>query len=55
MVIVQKAVKEFISNKGMQSSGDLSSALEKEVEVLLSKAVERAKANGRKTVTVKDL
>ena len=36
-------------------ASDLAEALDKEVENLLKKACERCKANGRRTVSAKDI
>lgn len=55
MVIVQKSVKSYISSKDMQTAGDLSASLEKEVYNLLDKAIYRAKSANRKTVMKQDL
>lgn len=55
MLVVQSKVKEFISKQDMNSSGDLADALSGVVEKLLTRAIERAKANGRKTVRPEDL
>ncbi|MBI4051640.1 MAG: DUF1931 domain-containing protein [Elusimicrobia bacterium] len=41
--------------KGSNVSGDFYKALDKEVRDLISKAVSRAKSNGRKTVRPGDL
>lgn len=55
MLVVQSKVKELISKHEMNSSGDLADALSAVVEKKLARAVERAKANGRKTVRPEDL
>jgi len=55
MLVVQSKVKDVVSATGMNSSGDLAEALSVVVEKKLIKAVERAKANGRKTVRPEDL
>lgn len=55
MVIVTKAVKEYVSSKGMQTGSEIPAELEKLVYELLNRAIERAKSNGRKTITSKDL
>jgi len=36
-------------------AGDFAEALSKEVETMIKKAADRAKANGRKTITPRDL
>jgi len=55
ILVVQSKVKELISKHEMNSSGDLADALSAVVEKKLARAVERAKANGRKTVRPEDL
>jgi histone H3/H4 len=52
-LVVKAKIKEYC--KGMNCSGDLAEALSKKVALLLSDAVARAKANGRKTVQSKDV
>ncbi len=53
--VVASAVKQYVNGKGMMSSGDLSEFVSAFVEQSLHMAVERAKANGRKTVRGEDL
>ncbi len=53
--VVASKIKEYINAKGMMSAGDLSDHASKHLEMALGKAVERAKANGRKTVRGEDL
>jgi histone H3/H4 len=55
ILVVQSKVKETISKADMNSSGDLADALSAVVEKKLARAIERAKANGRKTVRPEDL
>jgi histone H3/H4 len=55
MLVVVSKVKDVISAGDMNSSGDLAEALSAVVEKKLHKAIERAKANGRKTVRPEDL
>lgn len=52
---VASAIKEFLSKNEMMCSGDLPEAISTFVEATLTKAVERAKANDRKTVRPCDL
>jgi len=54
-LLVGSKVKNYIKSKGLMSSADVLDSLNDEVHELLDKAVERAQANGRKTVQVKDL
>ena len=56
-LIVKAKVREYIHEKECNTSGDVvdGDALNNEIKKLLDKAIERAKANGRKTVQTKDL
>jgi histone H3/H4 len=55
-LIVKAAVKELINKKGMKaSSAFVDEALNKEVERVVTKCIDRAKANNRKTVYPQDL
>ncbi|HIH33071.1 MAG: hypothetical protein J4478_02190 [Candidatus Diapherotrites archaeon] len=54
LLVVTSKVKEAISKSDMNCSSDTPDALSVVVEGLLKKAVERAKANGRKTVRPED-
>ena len=54
MVVVSK-VKESVKAHGCNTGGDFVGALGKLVEREVSKAAERAKANGRKTLRATDL
>lgn len=53
MLIVKNAVKEAAGDKNV--SGDFYEELSKEAKKLIEKAAERAEANGRKTIKVRDL
>ena len=55
MLIVGTKVKNYIKSKDVMSSSDVLDALNLAVYKLLDKAVERAKANGRKTVQGRDV
>ena len=50
---VKSAVRSHL--KGMRASGDFFKALDKHLAKELSKAIARAKANGRKTLRPEDL
>ncbi len=51
MAYVKKVeVREYVKKHGLRVSGDVFDAIDKALEAQLKKAVERAKANGRKTV-----
>ena len=54
-LVVGSKVKEAVKSAGMNTGGDFAEGLSKEVSMLISKAVERAKANGRKTVRASDV
>ena len=53
LIIIKAKVKDFSENYNVSS--DLIPALNSKVKVLLREAIDRAKANGRKTVMAKDL
>jgi histone H3/H4 len=55
MLIVGTKVKNYIKDKDMMSSADVLDAVNDAVYDVLAKAVERAKANGRKTVQGRDV
>ncbi|MHA1238721.1 MAG: histone-like protein [Candidatus Odinarchaeia archaeon] len=55
-LIVKAAVKQIINSRGMKVSSEvIDNALNKKVEEVVLAAIERAKANGRKTVYPQDL
>lgn len=53
--VVTSKVKALIKKHKMNTAGDFVHALDKEIEYHVSKAVARAKSNGRKTVRAGDL
>ena len=53
LIIIKAKVKDFAENYNVSS--DLIPTLDSKVKNLLKEAIERAKANGRKTVMAKDL
>jgi len=53
LLVVRSKIKDY--SEGCNVAGDFGDALSKEVERLIKRAVERAKANNRKTVQAKDL
>lgn len=55
LYVVQSKVKELLKKKGCNTSAKALEALSKEVETWATKAVERAKANGRKTIFPQDV
>ncbi len=55
-LIVKAAVKELINKHDMKVSSEvIDEALNKAVEAHILKAIERAKANNRKTILPQDL
>lgn len=56
ILVVASKVKSFIKDKsGMNTSGSVPEELSKRVAILLEKAVENAKNEGRKTVMDRDI
>ena len=53
-IITPEKVREMIKGQGCSTSGDAVDALSNEVNRIIKKAVERTKANGRKTVRSHD-
>ncbi|MHA1409981.1 MAG: histone-like protein [Candidatus Odinarchaeia archaeon] len=55
-LIVKAAVKELINSQGMKASSEfINEALNKAIEKMINASIERAKANGRKTVYPQDI
>lgn len=54
-LVVKSKVADQIRSSGMNMAGDTVDALDKHVEMVLKKAVDRCKENGRKTVRPCDL
>lgn len=56
VLVVASKVKGFIKDKsGMNTSGAVPEELSKRVAILLEKAIENAKNDGRKTVMDRDI
>jgi histone H3/H4 len=55
ILVVQSKVREMIKAKGCSTSADAVEALSAEVNRLINRAIERTKANGRKTVKGSDI
>lgn len=53
--VVESKVKEQIKAAEMNCGGDFVDALDKKVEAVVVRAIERAKSNDRKTVRAGDL
>lgn len=53
MLVVKSKIKEHTD--GLNVAGDFANALDEEVKALIKKAVDRCKANGRKTCQARDL
>ena len=54
ILIVQSKVKEVIKKQGCNTASDAVDAMSKQVEGMIKKAIDRCKANGRKTVKATD-
>ena len=52
---VKSVVKEMVGKAKMRISGDFWDALNERIEWKIKRAIQRAKANGRKTVRGADL
>ena len=55
ILVVQSKVREMIKGDGCSTSADAVEALSVEVTRIIKKAIERTKANGRKTVKGSDI
>jgi len=55
VLVVQSKVREVVKNADVNMSGDFVDALSKKVEEMIKQAINRAKANGRKTIRGYDL
>ncbi len=55
ILVVASKVRDYIKSKGFLTAGELVPELSCKVYCLLDSAIERANANGRKTVSSKDL
>lgn len=55
ILVVQSKVKAIVKKKGCHTGADALKALSALVEDALKKAVERAKANRRKTIKASDV
>ncbi len=53
--IVQKAYRDLAKKKGFLVGSDSIKALDKAVEKLVTDAMTRTKANGRKTIKAQDI
>ncbi|MBU1201036.1 MAG: DUF1931 domain-containing protein [Nanoarchaeota archaeon] len=53
LYIVKAKIKEVAN--GLNVAGDFSDALNEKVKKIILEAIERAKANGRRTLMAKDL
>ncbi len=54
LLVVSSKVKDAVKSKGLNTAGDAPEGLNKVVQMLLDRAIDRAKANGRKTVRAVD-
>lgn len=55
ILVVQSKIREMIKAKGCSTSQDAVDSLSAEVMRIVNRAVERTKANGRKTVKGSDI
>lgn len=55
ILVVGSKVREYIKSKGCLTSGELIPQLSSKLCCILDCAIERAKANSRKTVSPKDV
>ena len=55
MLVVGTKVQNYVKEKGLMSAAELLDALNDSVYDLLDDAIERAQANGRKTVKGRDV
>ena len=55
ILVVQSKVRELIKGKGCSTSADAIDALSAEVTRIITKAIERTRSNGRKTVKGSDI
>ena len=53
LLVVKAKIKDIVGDYNV--AGDFAEELDKQVRELVTKAVKRAEANGRKTVMAKDL
>jgi len=54
-LLVGTKVKDYVKEQGLMSSADMLDALNECVYSCLDRAIERAKANGRKTLQPRDV
>jgi len=55
VLVVTSKIKKYIKDTAdMNTSGDVPAVISKKIEELLNQAIERAKADGRKTVKDRD-
>ena len=54
-LLVGTKVKDYVKEQGLMSSADMLDALNECVYDRLDRAIERAKANGRKTLQPRDV
>lgn len=55
MLVVKSKIREYAKKKKMNLGGDAVAALTKEVQKLVDRAAERAKANRRSTIKGRDI
>ena len=55
MLVVKSKIKAIAKKKKMSFGGDAAAELSKAVKALVERAIERAKANKRKTIKGRDI
>ncbi len=56
MMIVQSKVREYVKEQGdFKVASDFLQALDQQLSTIIKQACERAKLNGRKTVSARDV
>jgi len=55
MYVVKSKVRDYVRKKKMSFGGDAADALSKEVQRIVDRAIDRAKANRRSTIKGRDI
>lgn len=55
ILVVRSKIKELVKKKKMAMGSDAAEAISKQVEHILDRAAERAKANKRNTIKARDV
>jgi len=54
-LIVKTKLRDLVQERGFKVSGDLYVAMSDKIIDILNQGIERAEANGRKTILVRDI